>query len=147
MELECYNNSGPSLVDNNRMKKSQLTTNYLSSFSLESLLELYERSAVKHGAYHAEGDYRKTNREHDNLVNLYSEFKHRGLEAQRSLLDFINSDVLSVRVWAAFHALDFAPDIAEPALQYIVQNAHGVPTLHAEIILKEWKSGNLNFDV
>lgn len=122
-----------------------LTEKELIALPLDPLLKLFDEAARLHGAFTKTGEYKKVNAAYYSLVRVYKEIKRRGLPAQMAFLVLLDSDVLSVRVWVASFALEFAPGRAEPTLNEIVKTAKGHPRTDAEMVLQEWKSGNLRF--
>lgn len=111
---------------------------------LPELLRLYERSTIEHGKASEGGDYRTANRESETISSVYRELRSRGVETQKALLRLLNHADVHVRVMAAAHALEFAPEKGEPVLTEISQSL-GIPALNAGMALKEWRKGSLRF--
>ncbi|MGE3466127.1 MAG: DUF2019 domain-containing protein [Pyrinomonadaceae bacterium] len=117
----------------------------LGGFSDDELAIEFAEAARLHGVYTETGEYRKTNAQYHRLAGVYKELRGRGTHAQRLLLGLLESKVVSVRVWAAMYALEFAPGRAEPILEQIASGTIGHQRTDAEIVLREWKAGNLKF--
>jgi hypothetical protein len=60
------------------------------------------------------------------------------------LLSLLDHPSNAVRAWAAFHALEFAPQEAEPVLEDL-SKIPGIEGLDSEITLREWRKGTLKF--
>lgn len=110
--------------------------------TLEELLGIYLAAAALHGASAIEGEYRVTNRQARILIDVYCELRFRGLEAQRALLEFLDHADRGVRGWAAYHALEFAPEKGLPVLEELAMET-GVLALDARMVLQEWRKGRL----
>ena len=118
----------------------------LNAGGLDNLIRQYEDAATMIGVYTESGDYKKGDREYIRLKDAYREIRRHGREGQSRHLSLLDSDVLSVRVWAAAHALEYAPEVAEPVLEYLSKNAPGIQQLNAEMTLREWRAGRLSLE-
>jgi hypothetical protein len=116
----------------------------IQSGDLQELLNLYENATITHGRASEVGDYRTANREAETMGAVYRELRSRGIENQKALLRLLSHDNVHVRVMAAAHALEFAPEEGEPVLTEI-SRLHGIAALNAEMALQEWRKGNLKF--
>ena len=114
----------------------------LQHASIEELVQEYERAAAAHGQALAAGDNRSANRSHDRIANAYRELRSRA-EAHH-LLPLLSSEDGSVRLWAAAHALEFAPGEGEPVLLGLAARP-GLLRARAEYTLKAWREGTLKF--
>ncbi|MEJ0091346.1 MAG: DUF2019 domain-containing protein [Limisphaerales bacterium] len=108
------------------------------------LLKSYAAAAAAHGEATEKGDYRVGNKQHDIIVATYREIRARGLEAQRSLFGLLDHPNEAVRLVAAAHALEFAPEEGATVLELLAKGTsiHG---FSARITLEEWKKGSLKF--
>jgi len=62
------------------------------------------------------------------------------------LLGLLDSPDVGVKLWAASHALEFAPTDGELVLEALSRSSEiGISKLTAETTLKEWKKGSLKF--
>jgi len=104
----------------------------------------YAHAAAAHGRATVEGDYKTANKQYTILVDVYRMLRSRGPEAQRAVLTLLEHGDPHVRCWAASHALEFAPDLAERILSALAKG-RGVAAPNAETILEEWKGGTLQF--
>lgn len=64
--------------------------------------------------------------------------------AARALAPLLADPNEGVRLWAATHALEFAPERAEPVLKAIARG-NGIPACTAEMALYKWRLGVLQF--
>ncbi len=110
----------------------------------ESLLLIarFRYAAVLHGEFTETGDYQKGNAQYKKLSNAFEKLSMLGSVAQTRFLDLLEDEVLSVRVWAAAYALQFAPDQAEATLSEIAQLV-GHQATDARYTLIEWRAGRL----
>jgi hypothetical protein len=108
------------------------------------LIAIYQRAAADHGAATEHGDARSANREHDVVASIYSELRHRGTDAQLLLLRLIHDPDMSVCGWAAAHALEFAPQLAEARLREIA-DTKGPAGFAARMVIEQWQAGQLAF--
>lgn len=111
---------------------------------INDLLQRYASAAIAHSAASTSGRYRVANSEHDVIQMTYRELRSRGKSVQRALLGLLDHPKEAVRGWAAFHALEFAPEDAEPVLEALSKSP-GISGLDAGITLKEWRKGTLKF--
>jgi len=110
----------------------------------EQLIKRYVAAASGHRRATEEGNPRKANEQHDILAAAYRELRKRGLAAQRKLLPLLVHADVGVRIWAAAHALEFSPRDGEPVLVAIARLS-GPIGFSAEMTLKEWRKGRLEF--
>ena len=75
---------------------------------------------------------------------VYRELRARGKTAQNALLPLMTDPDDAVRGWSAAHALEFAPEQAEPVLTALA-DSRGVSAFSAKMTLREWRKGNLSF--
>jgi hypothetical protein len=110
------------------------------------LIERYRMAAVQHGKATAEGDCKAGNKAHDVIAGAYRELRARGTSSQKLLLPLLDDADCSVRIWAASHALEFAPDVGMPVLEALANaKGIGIQRLNAEMTLREWRKGALKF--
>jgi len=72
----------------------------------------------------------------------YRELRRRGSES--ALLVLLESKDEGVTAWAGAHALEFAPEQAEPVLAKLAESP-GLLGFGAQITLREWRAGRLTF--
>jgi hypothetical protein len=114
------------------------------SRSVNQLAQEYVSAAIAHGNASTAGDHSEANRQHDTIQDVYRELRSRGKSAQNVLLGLLEHPNEAVRGWAAFHALEFAPNEAEPVLE-VLSESPGISGFNAEMTLKEWRKGTLKF--
>ena len=98
---------------------SVLISPNLNSLPIERLIAVYREAAKIHRAASREGDHEKANPAYERLAGLMREWRRRGEAEHTAFLELLNDPSLDVRGWAAAHALEFAPDQAEPILEEI----------------------------
>jgi hypothetical protein len=116
----------------------------VASSTIEELVEAYRRAAAAHGQATSDGDHRAANRHHDVIAKIYRELRSRGPSAQSALVPLIHDANDGVRSWAAAHALEFAPERAEPVLEKLAAGS-GLVGFAAEMTLEMWRKGELKF--
>jgi hypothetical protein len=113
--------------------------------ALDALLKEYAEAAVAHRAASHEGKHKIANRSYHRIAAVLRELKNRGPSAQKALLHLLDDERIEVRGWAAAHALEFAPDLAEPVLESIASGPPSLEEFSAKMVLKEWRAGRLQF--
>lgn len=112
--------------------------------SIESLIDAYTVAAAKHGQTADDPDPETSNQQAEIIQGVYHELRERGSEAQLHLLDLLDHPNPQVRLWAASHALEFAPKQGEPVLKELM-HCGGWAATTAAITLKVWRQGDLEF--
>ncbi|HEY2853608.1 MAG TPA: DUF2019 domain-containing protein [Gemmatimonadaceae bacterium] len=113
--------------------------------AIEHLVAEYEAGAELHGRGTHEGDHKLANAGYEKLASAYRQLRERGLEAQMALLPLLSHADPAVRAWVAAHALEFAPTRGEAVLQQIMSGPPSPERLSAQMTLREWKKGTLQF--
>ena len=109
----------------------------------DKLLEAYRQTAIRYGRAIEKGNPRAVNRAHDKLVKLSHPFRHGGPDMQRLFMGLLEDEDVSVRAWAATHALEFASEEAVSVLRKLESEAPWPINLDAEMVLREWAAGTL----
>ena len=112
---------------------------------LKDLVDLYRRKAEEHAKATDEGNHRAANKAADKLIAIFRELRSRGPEAQAALLPLLEDDAAGIRLWAASHALEFAPTKGEIILEEISSGPPGFTRITASTALREWREGRLKF--
>ena len=73
------------------------------------------------------------------------ELRRRGEAEHTAFRELLNNPNLDVRGWAAAHALELAPDQAEPTLEEIASGPESLEEFSARMVLQEWRGGRLQF--
>lgn len=110
----------------------------------KTLLSHYTRAAAEHGKATRAGDYETANRQYEIIAGVCRALRTRGPDAQQELLTLLDDDDADVRLWAATHALEFAPIQGESVLEEIGRSG-GTAAFSAEMTLKEWRKSTLQF--
>lgn len=105
-----------------------------------SLLQRYTNAARAHGAATRKGDHKGANRAYGDLLAAYQALK--GKDAREDLVLLLKHADPGVRVWAARHTIDLAPDEARPVLEAIASTT-GPESIDASMLLEQWRSGKL----
>ena len=111
--------------------------------TIDELLATYRAAAAKHGRATQTGAYREANKAYRELIRCATRLRQKGADAQAGWTKLLDDDDDSVRVWAASHILEFAPDDAARVLRSIANGNPGPDGLNAEMVLREWKAGRL----
>jgi hypothetical protein len=108
--------------------------------NVEALLGQYAELAILHGQALSEADHKSANRLHSRITRIYNTLQALGDEARNELLALLEHPEMSVRSWAAAHALDFAPERGEPVLAQIAAEGPMPFSLSAETVLDAWRA-------
>jgi hypothetical protein len=115
------------------------------TLTVTALVESYSQAATDHGRATLAGNYRQANKAHESLASAYRELRARGELAQCAILPLLQHADAGVRLWAASHALEFAPQIGEPVLAELADAQCGILSFSASMTLKQWRDGKLSF--
>ncbi|WP_375759400.1 hypothetical protein [Corallococcus exercitus] len=110
--------------------------------SIEELVQWYAEGSVAYGRALDAADSRSANRANDKIVGAYQELRSRGATSQ--LIPLLKSEDETLRLHAAFHVLEFAPELGEPTLLWLAKRP-GFVGFRAEHTLKIWREGTLKF--
>ena len=109
--------------------------------NLEEALICFKENAIIHGEYTQNGDYKRGNKSHKNIINAN---KYISAEHKYEILEpLLEDNNLSVRIWAAYALLHVNTPKAVKALKEIVKNDSGIMGFNAEMTLDEFKKGNI----
>ncbi|MBI2908786.1 MAG: DUF2019 domain-containing protein [Chloroflexi bacterium] len=117
----------------------------INKADVPTLTDWYAEAAAAHGKATEEGDYKRTNREHDKLFAVYREMHARGDDGRAGLIKLLESPSDWVRLCAAAKALEFAPEVSEPLISELARENKGIIGFEAEMVLREWRAGKLRF--
>lgn len=95
--------------------------------------------SAEHGEVYANGDYKKANKLHKELHNLYKYANEQGEEAIFS--EMINNPDDYVKLWSAIFTLKLKPELAEKILKKLSTDSKVKMTASATLHL--WKEGKL----
>ena len=113
--------------------------------SRAQLVAEYVDAAARNGAATLRSDEDEANRAHDELAEIYRELRRRGPEDQAALLELLDHEDTGVRLWAAAHALEFAPERGEPVLKKTRAQMKNLLGFVAGMTLARWQDGKLEF--
>jgi hypothetical protein len=119
-----------------------MTLSAYSELSAEELISLYIDAATNHALESESGDPEAANKNYQVITEVYGELRSRS--AEHAMLPLLSHENMSVRGWAATHALEFAPEAGETQLQTIAQG-RGIAAFDARMTLREWHAGRLRF--
>lgn len=111
----------------------------------QKLVEMLASAASDRGLALRAAEPRSANTLYKLMVTLYKEIKDRGLEAQRQILPLLRHENPNVRASAAYFALEFDPETAEPALERILEEEHNMVGFSSRMVLQQWREGKLRF--
>ena len=114
----------------------------IKSLDTNHLISKYKEAALAHGTASYSGDYRIANREYENLIAIIREIIGRGHSAEDAFLALLSDENAFVKIWAATHALAFAPTQGEKALSEASQ-LPGLAGSTATLTLQEYREGRL----
>lgn len=111
----------------------------------QKLVEMLASAASDRGLALRAAEPRSANTLYKLMVTLYKEIKDRGLEAQRQILPLLRHENPNVRASAAYFALEFDPETAEPVLERILKEEHNMVGFSSRMVLQQWREGKLRF--
>ena len=98
--------------------------------------------AIK-GEYEEIGDSKNGNKQYKVINSIYLLLKKEN--RLNELLELLSHDNPYVRSWAASYTLQISPTLAEETLKELA-NIKGRPVaFNSEMVLREWRKGNLKF--
>ena len=106
------------------------------------LLQTYIKSAQMHGEATYKGDYKVANSQAKQLKKIYQVMEQNNCLADEMLNELLADESISVRSWAAAHALGLRIRIseAEDTLEKVAaQPEIGILGFNAKMALKVWK--------
>ena len=109
---------------------------------IKVLITEYAKYAQEHGNGTENGDYIRTNKAYEGIIETYQEIIEFGEKGQQALLKLLEHNNLSVSGWAATHSLEFAEEKAIKALENIALSK-GIIAFDAKMVLEEWRKGTL----
>lgn len=109
--------------------------------NLEEALICFKENAIIHGECTQNGDYKRGNKSHKNIINA---IKYISAEHKYEIIEpLLEDNNLSVRIWAAYALLHVNTPKAVKALKEIVKTDSGIMGFNAEMTLDEFKKGNI----
>ena len=106
----------------------------------EKIKEKFLIESAEHGTAYSNGDYKRANRLHKKLHDLYN---HAKVQNQVDVFsESLNDTNENVRLWSAIFTLKFNSEIAENVLEKLSKQSNIKMT--AETTLNLWREGKLN---
>jgi Domain of unknown function (DUF2019) len=109
---------------------------------LKILISEYKKHAQNHGKGTMDGNPKLTNRSYHKVMETLNKIKKYNDEGYKALSQLLEENNDYIRLFAATHLLNYNKQKAEKTLQEITQKP-GIVSLDAEVVLQEWKNGNL----
>jgi 2,4-dienoyl-CoA reductase-like NADH-dependent reductase (Old Yellow Enzyme family) len=116
-----------------------------ASLTTDEVVAKYVEAAIGRETAIMRADRKEADQQHTIATRAYEELTTRGERSR--LLGLLTHDVPIVRQGAAAHVLRFAPDAAIPVLKRLVQDAVGIASLDAQIILQLWHEGRIHKEI
>lgn len=118
--------------------------NKIKEKTLDQLAKLFVEASISHGQGTLTGDYQKCNKAYSLIQIVYDELKRRDL-VENVLFNLLINEDISVRIWAASYLLQSVPEESMKVLKEISSTYTGILSSNAELVLEEWKKGDLKF--
>lgn len=112
----------------------------MDAITKENVRTQFVLYAVEHGKTTFTGDYKKANKMHRLLQEIYKTAKRSGF--LDVFEEFLNDEDENIKLWAAVFALRNAPVDAERALQEL-SSLTTITALTAKTTLHLWREGKL----
>ena len=110
---------------------------------MKKLLLLYVDAARAHGDATEKGDHKSANRCAETLGTLYKQICESGEPGAQALRSLMSHRDQSVRYWAAYHCLPYAPLEVEATLAEIAKGRGTLVSFSAQITVEQWRRGGL----
>ena len=107
---------------------------------IQTALNAFEEATIRHAEASENGDYKVANKNHDIVRNVVSFLKQNNKVTE--LLKFYLHPIVAVRLAAATFLL---PEFETESIRILeeIANGSGLESLDAEMVLQEWRNGNL----
>ena len=109
---------------------------------VDDLVKQFVDAAERHGSGMEQGNSNSTNCAYDDLVEITVAIKEKSSDGLRALTPLLRHASPSVRKCAAFRLLMLCTDEAVAVLEEVANESSYVG-FDAEMILEEWRKGNL----
>jgi len=107
-----------------------------------SVAETYRDAAERHGIHTLDGDSRKGNVAHDDLMSALSDLRKLDDQGEAILTQLADDPDDSVATWASTHLLPLRERLAIAKLKRVASST-GIIAFGAKMVLQEWKAGRL----
>ena len=112
----------------------------MDTANIEEILKLYRTAAERT----SDSDPEKANMWQRKMHSYYKVLRSTR-EGRESIVSLLSDPSPHVRVWAAAHALQWAPEVSKSTLQ-AMRDGGGPCSFDAKMTLKEFEKGRLSFD-
>ncbi|KKL65398.1 hypothetical protein LCGC14_2155390, partial [marine sediment metagenome] len=96
----------------------------------------------KHGEATLSGDSNIANKSYDNLINSKEKLFAHGNCGKKNLIELLNHENDSVRLWAATHCLHVDAPLAIEALRALAES-DSILGFSASMVIEEYNKGNI----
>jgi hypothetical protein len=111
--------------------------------TLDQELAIYVAAAANHGRATESGDHKRANSSARKIAAAYDQIQKYGSEGRTAVSGLLHHSERGVRLWAASHALAFAPEDAEGVLIELASLKGSLIGFSAETTLRQWHAGRL----
>ncbi|WP_187274351.1 DUF2019 domain-containing protein [Paenibacillus sp. N3.4] len=99
------------------------------------------KACVNHGDGTESGNFKKANKAANQIYDVVTELKNQN--NLQYLVQFLQHENDSVKLWSAGYLLNLQPEIALSALQTIMGRPKSLVSFSAEVTFSEWQKGTL----
>ena len=107
-----------------------------------SNISKYIENAINHGEATNKGDHKKANKCYEKLIEAYLQIRNSGENWIDEFIELLLHENDSVKCWSATHLLKYREQEAIKTLKEL-NTGKGITSFDAEMVLEEWKKGNL----
>lgn len=113
----------------------------VKQLATSELIERYAQAAQAYEDGIMRGSSKDANRQHRIAEKIFKELRARAEESE--LLPLLSNERPAVRLWAAVHALYFAPEVGVRVLEDLAKNAKGMAGADAILGLQLYREGKI----
>jgi hypothetical protein len=110
---------------------------------IPAALAAFEVAAEKHAVATETGDHKTANKNYDIIISVVNVLKSENKIDY--LYQFLSHNSIGVRSAAASYLLESYEKQAVEVLEQIKGSEYGIHSFNAEMVLSEWRKGNLKF--
>jgi len=120
------------------------TSDYKTSATGDLVRKFAEFASDRGSALRA-ANPKRANALYREMQELHREIRGRGTEAQHQMLPLLQDKNADIRSAAAYFALEFDPQAAQPVLEKLAEEQRNFLGFTAGMVLQQWKEGKLRF--